>query len=275
MAESLLDWILDLLRNSDERNAFQADPDRYAAEHGFAAVNAGDVHDALCVAADSASAHSDHRHSEHHVAPPHHYSHHTNPVHYLHQYVTNNYTTIEEHTTNIDDSIHQNVDTHGGDFNQVIDNDPVVASGDGAVAAGGDIRDSTVTPGSGNVVGDDNHAITGDDNSTAFGSGDATTASFDHVRTGSGSGLTLTGDATGHDTDNNTATQVHASGSGPTSVDAAGPHANASQYADQADHNNSTHSNYSDHSDTSLHNTYDSNNSGHYADSHDTDYHHV
>ena len=194
----------------------------------------------------------------HHLPAPQHYDHHESAAHYLDHYITNNYTTIIEHNTNIDDSVHQNIDTHGGDFHQVIDNDPVVASGDGAVASGGDIQGSTVTTGSGNVVGDDNHATTGDDNTTAFGSGDATNANLHDVHTGSGSGLSFGGDATGHATDNATNTTVHSSGSGDTSVAAAGAHADASQYADQSEHDNATHSAYDDDSRTSEHNTYDS-----------------
>jgi hypothetical protein len=271
---SLIEWILDLFRDPHARAAFQANPEQYAAEHGFDQVSAADVHDALCVAADDEPAHSSRHHEGHHLSAPQHYDHHESAAHYLDHYITNNYTTIVEHNTNIDDSVHQNIDTHGGDFHQVIDNDPVVASGDGAVAAGGNIDHSTVTSGDGNVVGDDNHATTGDDDTTAFGSGDATNANLHDVHTGSGSGLSFGGDASGHDTDNNTTTAVHSSGSGDTSVDAAGAHADASQYADQSEHDNATHSAYDDDSHTSEHNTYDSNNTDHYADSHDTDVHH-
>jgi hypothetical protein len=274
---SLIEWILDLFRDPHARAAFQSDPDRYAAEHGFPNVSAADVHDALCVAADSAPAHSDNHDDDHrhHVPAPHHYSHHESAGHYLHDYVTNNYTTVVEHNTNIDDSVHQHVDTHGGDFDQTIDNDPVVASGNGAVAAGGAIQDSTITPGSGNVVGDNDQATTGNDNSTAFGTGDANNSQFHHVSTGSGSGLSVGGDGLGNNTQDRTATDVHNSGSGATSVDAAGPHATAGQYGDQSDHDNSTHSAYDDHSHTASSNTYDSGNTDHYNDSHDTQVHHA
>jgi hypothetical protein len=285
---SLLDWILSLLRDPDARAAFQADPDGYTAHYGFQHLSSADVHDALCLIADNGSASYDHKFSAasevHYPPPPAHHSHHSghvdhsnhdSPARYLHEYITNNYTTVEEHNTNIDNSVHQNIDTHGGDFHQVIDNDPVVASGDHSVATGGDISGSTVTSGHGNVVGDNNHAVTGEDNTTAFGSGSATDASLDHVHTGSGGALSIGGDASGHHTDNNTDTSVHSSGSGDTSVDAAGAHADASQYADQGEHNNSTHSNYDDHSDSTSHTTYNSNNNDHYADSHDTDVHHA
>jgi hypothetical protein len=271
---SLIEWILDLFRDPQERAAFQANPDRFVAEHGFENVTAADVHDALCVAADNEPAHSSH-HDDHHVhlPAPHHYSSHENAAHYLNQYITNNYTTIEEHNTNIDDSVHQNIDTHGGDFHQVIDNDPVVASGDGAVAAGGNIDHSTVTSGDGNVVGEGNRAVTGEDNTAAFGSGGASNSNISHSSFGAGSGVSVGGDASGHHTDNDTTTSVHSSGSGDTSVDAAGAHAAASQHVDQSEHDNSTHSAYDDDSHTTEHNTYDSDNTDHYADSHDTVHH--
>jgi hypothetical protein len=282
---SLLDWILSLLRDPDARAAFQTDPDGYTAHYGFQHLSSADVHDALCLIADNGSASYDHKFSAasevHYPPPPVHHSHHSDhshddsPARYLHEYITNNYTTIEEHNTNIDNSVHQNIDTHGGDFNQVIDNDPVVASGDGAVAAGGNIDHSTVTTGDGNVVGDGNHAVTGDGNTTAFGSGSATDANINHASFGDGSAVSLGGDASGHSTDNDTNTHVHNSGSGDTSVTAAGSHGSAGQYADQSEHDNSTHSNYEDSSHETSHNTYDSNNNEHFSDSHDTDVHHA
>src|SRR5918998_4156424 len=82
-------------------------------------------------------------------------------IRYLDTYVTNNYITNEGDTIT-DNSINQQIDTGGGDFDQDIDIDSTVASGDGAVAAGDDIEDSTITTGDDNTVGDDN--VTGDDN---------------------------------------------------------------------------------------------------------------
>ena len=268
---SLLDWLLSLLRDPDARAAFQADPQGYLNECGFDNVSSSDVHEALSVISDNDA------YSNHHVhyPPPNDYHHDSNPAHYLNNYITNNYTTIEEHNTYVDDSVHQNVDTHGGDFNQVIDNDPVIASGDGAVAAGGDIRDSTLTTGNHNVVGHDNQAVTGDGNTTAFGSGDATTADLGHTNIGDGGSLSIGGDAYGHNEHNDTTTSVHNSGSGDTSVNAAGAHGDASQYADQHESDSSTHSNYEDNSDTDSHDDVHSHNSASYDDSHDVDVHHA
>lgn len=262
---SLLDWILALLNDPDAREAFRADPDRYASAHGFDKVSAADMHDVLCIAADSQPAHSDH--SDHSSPPRHHHG--EAAPHYLNRYITNNYTTVEKHETNIDQSIHQDIDTGGGDFDQHIDNDPVVASGDGAVASAGDIRDSRITPGSGNVVGDDNNAETGDGNNTAFGSGDASSTDIDHSRFGDGSSLTGNGTADGHNTDNDTRTVAHNSGAGDTSVNAAGANGYSDTYADQHESDNSEHSNYEDSSYTDNHDAYNSHNSADLRDSHD------
>jgi hypothetical protein len=151
----------------------------------------------------------------------------------------------------------------------------VVASGDHSVAAGGDISDSNITTGDGNVVGDNNQAVTGDHNTTAFGSGDASNANFDHTSVGDGGALSVGGDAYGHNEDNDTSTSVHNSGSGDTSVNAAGDHGYADQTADQSHHDDSSYSNYDDHSSSDSHDDYNSHNSAQADDSHNVDIHHV
>jgi hypothetical protein len=274
---SLLDWILSLLRDPDARAAFQSDPDSYAADHGFQNLSSADVHDALHLIADNSSASYDHKFasaSDVHYPPPPHYDTHHDAPQYLNNYITNNYKIIDEHNTEIDNSVHQHIDTDGGDFDQHIDNDPVVASGDGAVAAGGDIEDSTVTTGDHNVIGDHNEAVTGDDNTTAFGSGDATNADLGDTRVGDGGAVSIGGDAVGSNTDNDTRTSVHNSGDGDTSVNAAGSHGDASQYADQHEADTSTHTNYEDNSETDSHDQVASHNDVSYDDSHDYEAHH-
>lgn len=354
MATSLLDWISDLLRDSDHRNEFWNDSDRYSDHHGFRDLTPADVHDALALIADDESSYN---HGHHYPAPGHweHGNYH-NGADYLRSYFVDNRdhfghsdwersdhwghdhdhdhdrdrdwdrdrvhdrdhdhdrgrdhdrwdddrdhdrwdnrferneTHIDRNETNIDNSVHQDIDTgggrdhhdrgwghdhdRGGDFNQTIDNDPVTASGHGSVAAGGDIRDSTVTSGNGNVVGDHNQAVTGSDNTTAFGSGDANNSDLSHVRTGDGSAISLGGDAHGNNEDNDTTTSVHSSGSGSTSVNAAGDHGYADNYSDQSEHDDSTRSNYEDHSSTDSHDDINSGNDSRYEDSHNFDSHH-
>ena len=268
---SLLDWLLELLRDPSARAAFQADPQGYLNECGFHDVSGADVHEALTLISDD----DHHSHSDHnvHYPPPREYHHGDSPEHVLRSYITNNYTTINEHNTNIDDSVHQNIDTHGGDFQQTIDNDPVVASGEGSVAAGHGIRDSSLTSGDHNVVGDGNLADTGDDATTAFGSGDASPADVHGLRTGGGSSFSVGGDAGGHSTRNDTTTLAHNSGSGATSVNAAGDHGYTGQNADQHQSDDSTHSSYQDAQHTDSHDMDDSANHASYHDGHDYDSH--
>ena len=80
-------------------------------------------------------------------------------VEHLSRFITNNF--IDDRDTTVDNSVNQQIDTGGGDFDQDIDIDSNVASGDGAVAAD-DITDSNVVTGDDNVVGDGN--VTGDGN---------------------------------------------------------------------------------------------------------------
>jgi hypothetical protein len=269
---SFIDWLLDLLRDPDARAAFQANPDDFLNRHGYGDLSTSDVYDSLCHISEH-----DGSSGVHYPAPKHHSDHdggHHDSGHYLRDYITNNYTTINEHNTYVDNSVHQNIDTHGGDFDQTIDNDPVIASGDGSVAAGGDIRDSTVTTGNHNVVGDNNQAVTGDHDTTAFGSGNATNADLGNSHFGDGGALSVGGDAHGHNTDNDTNTSVHNSGSGDTSVNAAGSNGHAGQNADQHESDNSSHSNYEDNSHTDSHDDVNSHNSADVSDSHDADIHH-
>jgi hypothetical protein len=266
MSTSLLDWILSILRDPEAREAFQSDPDRYATAHGFQDLSPADVHDALCLIADNQSASYDHHNNHVHYPPPKHYDHHDDGPRYLNNYIHNEYRYVDDRDTTVDNSVHQRIDTDGGDFHQTIDNDPVIASGDGAVAAGDDIRDSQVTTGDRNVVGDDNQAVTGSHNTTAFGSGDATDADFSDSRFGDGSGVSVGGDAHGFDQDNDTATSVRG-GDGDTTVSAAGHGGYSNQYADQSDTDNSEHHDY----DVKTHVEDNSQDNSH----NDTEFHHV
>ena len=59
--------------------------------------------------------------------------------------ITTNWTTIDNRSTIVDQSVNQNIWTEGGDVTQIFDQTAGVASGDGATAAGDDI-DTTGTP---------------------------------------------------------------------------------------------------------------------------------
>jgi hypothetical protein len=215
-SNSLIDLLLNLLRDPQALAAYQDDPQGFLSSCGN--VSPADVHDALLLLQDSQDADSsrDYNTGGNHVAgahipppPPAHdgESDHEAAVRYLNTYITNN--NIDDRDTIVDNSVNQQVDTHGGDFDQDIDVHSTVASGDGAVAAGGDIDGSTVVTGNdnqvgdnnvrgdGNVVGDNNDVISGHDNTAAFGNGDANSASFDHVNVSEGGALAVGGDADG------------------------------------------------------------------------------
>jgi len=208
---SLIDLIMSLLRDPAQRAAFQDDPEGFLASCGD--ISPEDVKDAIDLA-DDRDSHSGGNHI--HVPPaPHPHPHpgesdHEAAVRYLNTYVTNNYTVDDR---DIDNSIHQDIDTDGGDFDQDIRN--VSNSGDGAVVAGDDIDDSTITTGNnnqvgdnnvqgaGNVVGDNNNAVTGDDNTTGFGSGEVSSVGGG-VSVGAGGAFSGTDAAT---TDSDSVTQ--------------------------------------------------------------------
>jgi hypothetical protein len=220
---SLLEVILNLLKNPSELAAFQQDPESYLDACGAGDITPADIHDALVLADDQDGDFSrDHHTGGNHIqlppVPPVPHPHpgesdHEAAVRYLNTYVTNNY--VDDRDTVVDHSINQQIDTGGGDFDQDVDVHSVVASGDGAVAAGDDIRDSTITTGDDNqvgdgnlsgdhnVVGNDNEAVTGDHNTTSFGSGNATSTEVDgDVEVGEGGAFASGGDATVDNSDN-------------------------------------------------------------------------
>ncbi|WP_214371312.1 IniB N-terminal domain-containing protein [Pseudonocardia sp. H11422] len=207
---SLLDLLLNLFRDPETRAAFQEDPEGFLSSCGLTELTPEDVHDALVLIEDNQTASferdyntgGNHNHVQ--LPPPpkpsDDESNHEAAVKYLNTYITNNY--VDDRDTIVDNSVNQQIDTGGGDFRQDIDVDSVVASGDGAVAAGGDIEDSTITTGDGNVVGDGNNVVNGDDNTTAFGNGNATSTDIDgDVTLGDGAAFASGGNATVDNTD--------------------------------------------------------------------------
>ena len=270
---SLLDFIRQLLSNAGLREDFAHDPQGTLAAHGLDTVTPQDVHDALILSEDD-SQHGDFSRNYdlgHNSAgftpppPPVHHDYatpaasHEAAVQYLNNYITNNnYVT--------DNSINQQIDTHGGAFDQTIDEHNTTANGDGSVAVGGNVDHSPITTGngneigntnvhgSGNVVGNGNQAVTGEHDTTGFGSGAVTSTA---------NSTTIGGNVT---VDHGSA---FGSGSGPVSVD------NSNHSIDNSTHNwtdNSSHD-YSIHND----NTWNDNHStdSHSTDSHSTDDHSI
>ena len=238
VSTSLYELILNLLRDPKAMEDFQDDPEAYLASCGD--FSADDVKDAIELIRDNDDDNSNGRDSGHtvHVAPPSDppeprdgESEHEAAVRYLNTYVTNNY--IDDRDTTVDNSVNQQIDTGGGDFDQDIDIDSNVASGDGAVAAD-DITNSDVVTGDGNTVGDENvvgdgnvtgdnaQVVSGDDNTTSFGEGDATSTEVDgDVTVGDGGSFSSgSGDTVIDNSDNST--DIEDSGNVDNSVNDSG-----------------------------------------------------
>ncbi len=214
---SLIEFIRKLLCDTDLQHAFKADPEKALASVGLSDVHAHDVKDALTLVHEDSAEPAHHEdHADKSAPEPHH---HESAAEYVNRYIHNSF----EKNTLVDHSFHQDVDTDGGDFDQELDFHPVAATGDGAVAAGGDITDSTITTGhgnqvgngnikgDGNVVGDDNQAVTGDHNTTGFGSGDvSSTSAGGDINVGDGAAFSSGGNAR---VDNSDHSQHHSNNS--------------------------------------------------------------
>lgn len=170
VTQSLLDFILNLMRDEHAKAAFNNDPDKALADAGLSNVASEDVADAMSYASEyepvsfvgnreynmgdtNVSQHAGndqpdegHRHESYQPDP------HATPVQQL-EYISNNYSYSDSHDTLIDKSINQNI-WNTGDLSQSFEDNSVTAT-DGSVAAGRDIS-GDVANGDGNVVGDGN-----------------------------------------------------------------------------------------------------------------------
>jgi hypothetical protein len=217
---TLIEFLRSLIWNDEAREDFNQDPEQALDDAGLGHLSADDIHDALQLMQDDGqdadfSRNYDTGDNEINVAAPEPVDHDGSESagDYINRYITNNY--INDSDTITDNSVNQQIDTGGGDFDQDIDIDSTVASGDGAVAAGDDIEDSEIVTGDdntvgdgnvngdGNVVGDDNQAVTGDGNTSSFGDGDATSAEIDgDVSVDDGSSFAIGGSSSTDNTDN-------------------------------------------------------------------------
>ena len=179
-ATSLLDFILNLLKNPPAQAEFRASPEQVLAAHGLTGVCAADIHETLPLVTDHRSVELT---STSHFAPPSvvpapgdndtHAA-----IEYL-RYITNTYT-YEDHSVHIDDSLHVNI-WAVGDVAQTFDDSHVVPDGLGPVA-GGHIS-GPVLPGPGGAVGYGNGV--GDGHGNTFGRG-SNLAYGDHAPEGDG-----------------------------------------------------------------------------------------
>ena len=284
---TLLEFLRSLIFDDEARQDFAEDPEKALDDAGLGHLSADDVHDALLLMQeDNQDADFgrdyDTGGNDIHVAAP-------EPVHhdgddsestveYINRYITNNY--VDDRDTITDNSVNQQIDTGGGDFDQDIDVDSTVASGDGAVAAGDDIEDSEIVTGDdntvgdgnvngdGNIVGDDNEAVIGDGNTSSFGDGDAVSADIDgDVSVDDGSSFAIGGSSSVDTTDNSTNDSFNDNSDNSTEDS----FNSDSEYTDNSD--NSTNdsfnsdSEYTDNSDNSDDDSY-TDNSSHNEDSH-------
>jgi hypothetical protein len=267
---SLLEFILDLLKDPNAAAQFNEHPQETLHANGFDGLCAADVHEALPLVVDAAQQNGDFERSLAGGGPSGSVTQSGAPalpgtgglegaIHNI-QYLTDNYSYADSHNTVLDNSVNQNIWAQG-DVHQTFDNSPVVASGAGAVAAGGDIK-GTVTTGDHNVVGNGNAVGNGDavgegndvnngSGATSFGSGSA--SNVGSVTADHGSGVAIGGsEATGSDPDNST--NVHAFGSGNVAV------AGAGASTTQADSHNTTTTTTDSHNTSDSYDTTDSHN---------------
>ncbi|WP_189636324.1 IniB N-terminal domain-containing protein [Arthrobacter sp. NamB2] len=168
LASSLLDFLMNLFNDPEAAADFLEDPEQALEDAGLGGVCWDDVEAVLPVVVDYApitvSSSFDREYNTGgnatgnfagntwapvaaapaaHVAPAHvhHDDDHGHAVAQLHS-IVNNYTytsTTDDRDTITDQSVNQNIWANG-DVTQLFDNDAVVASGDGAIAAGDDVE---------------------------------------------------------------------------------------------------------------------------------------
>ena len=167
---SLLDFILNLLKNPQAQAEFRASPEQVLAAHGLTGVCAADIHEALPLVTDHRSVELT---TTSHSAQPSvgpalgdGYTH--AAIEYL-RYITNTYT-YEDHSVHIDESVRGNI-WAVGDVAQTFDDSHVVRDGLGPVA-GGHIP-GPVMPGPSSAVG--TGTWVGDGRLHSFGAGATTT----------------------------------------------------------------------------------------------------
>ncbi len=170
--QSLLDFILNLLRDGDAKAAFIANPDHALANAGLSEVCGEDVSDAMSYVAEyhpvsqvgnreynlgnTSSTNEGYRsegyRSEGYRSEGYQPDTHATAVHQL-EYISNNYSYTDSHDTVIDKSVNETI-WNKGTLTQRFD-DHSVTAGDHSVAAGRDIT-GDVAAGNNNVVGDAN-----------------------------------------------------------------------------------------------------------------------
>jgi hypothetical protein len=231
-ARTILQFLLDLLRDPNTQAAFAANPQGTLAAAGLDNMCFADVRDALPLVMDHAPAsvaarydddlragtastaavvsdpdhdwdrpswthHDDHDHGHHWTpgpVPPHHAPEIDKVVSHL-NWVTNNYS-FDSHDANFTTALDQHIIANG-DVTTTVDTHPQIASGAGAVAVGGNLT-APVATGAGSVAGEGN--MVNHDGTAAFGAGNATSVGGS-IGANHGGAVSLTGPASGNEQD--------------------------------------------------------------------------
>ncbi|HWR48774.1 MAG TPA: IniB N-terminal domain-containing protein, partial [Pseudonocardiaceae bacterium] len=169
-APNLLEFILNLLRDSDAKAAFIANPDQALADAGLGDVCCEDVSDAMSYVAEyhpvsfvgnreyhlgntNVPQHADSDWPDHGYRPGYGPEPHASAVHQL-EYITTNYAYTDSHDTVIDKSVNQNI-WNQGTLAQRFDDHSVTAT-DHSMAAGRDVN-GDLANGNDNVLGEGNN----------------------------------------------------------------------------------------------------------------------
>lgn len=131
VADALIAFILSLLRDPAELEEFDAAPKAMLANHGLEDACLADVQAVKPVIVDHPSV------IVKPVIPPPPPNPPDEVIREIRN-IVNQFTTIDARSTIVDQSTNQNIWTNGGDVTQIFDQEAVVASGDGSIAAGDD-----------------------------------------------------------------------------------------------------------------------------------------
>ena len=133
VADALISFILSLLRDPAAVEEFDAAPKAALASKGLQDACAADVQAVKPVIVDNPTVVVKPVGPPPPPDPPH-----TDEVVKEIKQIINQFATIDNRTTIVDQSTNQNIWTEGGDVTQIFDQEAVIASGDGSVAAGDD-----------------------------------------------------------------------------------------------------------------------------------------
>lgn len=132
IADALIAFILSLLRDPDAAEGFAKDPATALEENNLRSACMADVAAVRPVIVDRPDVVT--RSQPDPPPAPNNHTEVTNEI----MRMVQQFTTIDARSTTVDQSVNQNIWTEGGDVTQLFDQEAIIASGDGSVAAGED-----------------------------------------------------------------------------------------------------------------------------------------